>query len=708
MKVQQLGGIWDLAPTAIGGIRPEQVGKWLAMEIPAHWQEHPELRHHAGFTLYRKKFTCEPPKGERIHLIFPGIFYYSTVWFNGRRLGDHEGYFSAQRYDVTDWLQEENEVVVETNCPDEKIRNSKRMITGVFSHWDCLDPTTNPGGIWLTPYLRATGDRLVDSCLFQTDELDGEDAAITVRLEVLSRRSGHAKVEIVLQPENFTGEAYRFANEMELDEGRHKLAFSHVLTKPALWWTHDRGEPNLYRLTVTVSDEDKPSDQYEALVGVRTIEFDHWICRLNGRRLFVRGSNQPPTDTRLARVTPEIAARDVRLAVEANMNMLRVHAHVDHPALYEAADRAGLLLMQDFPMQWSYAREVLPVAERMIQDMVRLLYNHPSIAIWTCHNEPIYLVETDDETPTEVLKTVGTLFFWGWNRNVLDAALKKAVEAVDRTRAVNKSSGEPWTPWQKGGDTHFYFGWYRFQGKSMFKFDTVRRRFPNNLHFVTEFGAQSFPNRESCRKFMAEELHRIDWQRLEDRHSLQKKLMDHWVGLAQPDLPTLIEKSQAYQSEMNRFYVDRCRRAKYAPCGGVLQFMFTDPNPAIQWSVVDYWREPKQSYYALRDAFRPVYAFLLLSAAARRPGGAPIRIEAYVVNDTEADLGTVNLQLLVADAEGRVVAEHRAAVRVGADCPAVPALTVDESPERPGRYTVTLTMERADDRFSNIYHFQVE
>lgn len=708
MKVQQLGGIWDLAPTAIDGIRPEQVGKWLSMEIPAHWQEHPELRHHAGFTMYRKKFTCEPPKGERIHLVFPGIFYYSTVWFNGRRLGDHEGYFSAQRYDITDWLQEENEVVVEVNCPDEKIRNSKRMITGVFSHWDCLDPTTNPGGIWLTPYLRVTGDRLLDSCLFQTDELDGEDAAVTVRLEVLSRRSGQAKVEIVLQPENFTGETYRFANEMELDEGRHKLAFSHVLTKPALWWTHDRGEPNLYRLTVTVSDEGKPSDQYETLVGVRTIAFDQWICRLNGRRLFVRGSNQPPTDTRLARATPDLAERDVRLAVEANMNMLRVHAHVDHPALYEAADRAGLLLMQDFPMQWSYAREVLPVAERMIQDMARLLYNHPSIAIWTCHNEPIYLVETDDETPTEVLKTIGTLFFWGWNRNVLDVALKKAVEAIDRTRAVNKSSGEPWTPWQQGGDTHFYFGWYRFQGKSMFKFDTVRRRFPNNLHFVTEFGAQSFPNLESCRKFMAEELHRIDWQGLEDRHSLQKKLMDHWVGLAQPDLPTLIEKSQAYQSEMNRFYVDRCRRAKYAPCGGVLQFMFTDPNPAIQWSVVDYWREPKQSYYALRDAFRPVYAFLLLSAAARRPGGAPIRIEAFVVNDTEADLGTVNLQLLVADAEGRLVAEHRAAVRVGADSPAVPALTVDESPERPGRYTVTLVMERPDDRFINTYHFEVE
>jgi beta-mannosidase len=203
-------------------------------------------------------------------------------------------------------------------------------------------------------------------------------------------------------------------------------------------------------------------------------------------------------------------------------------------------------------------------------------------------------------------------------------------------------------------------------------------------------------------------LHQIDWQQLEDQHSLQKKLMEHWVGLAQPDLATLIEKSQAYQSEMNRFYIDRCRWAKYAPCGGVVQFMFTDPNPAIQWSVLDYWRVPKQSYYALRDAFRPVYAFLLLSAASRRPGAAPVQIEAYVVNDTAEELGSVDLRLTVTDEGGILVAEHRAAVRVGADSPAIPALTVDESPERPGRYTVTLTMDRPGDRFVNTYHFQVE
>jgi len=708
MRVQVLGGEWELAPVPFSGVDPKTVTHWHTMEVPSHWQMHPELTDTAGFVLYRKRFAYKPKKSERVHLVFPGIFYYSTVFLNGRRLGDHEGYFTAQRYDVTDLIAKENEVIVEVNCPDEKERNNKRMITGVFSHWDCLDPTTNPGGIWLAPELHVSGNVWCDACLFQTDDLEDNDASITIRVELLAQQAGKVKVAIDLSPDNFKGRDYQFEHEVEIDEGRNKLAFSHRLPKPQLWWTHDRGKPNLYRLTMEFRQGRRLSDTYECPVGIRTVRFDDWLCSLNGERLYLRGSNQPPTDTRLATVTEADAERDVRLAIAANMNMLRVHAHVDHPALYDAADRLGLLLWQDFPLQWSYQRAVLPIAERMIQAMGRLLFNHPSIAVWCCHNEPIYLVETDDETPKEVAKTMFTLAIWGWNREVLDKALKEALEAVDSTRFVNKCSGELWLPWQKGTDTHFYFGWYRVQGKSMYQFNLIRKYLPNNLKFNTEFGAQSLPNLESCHKFMDEDIKRIDWQKLEDRHSLQKKLLDHWVGLAQPNLATLVEKSQAYQAELNRFYIDRFRLAKYQPNGGVLMFMFTDPNPAIQWSVLDYWRTPKKSYDALARAFRPVYAFVIMDQPVRQAKDRPLRLEAYLVNDTKEDLGEVPLTLTVTDARGRLVNRQQARPMVGPDSPAIQALVLEESPAEPGTYTVTVAIDRPDDHFENVYTFDVE
>ena len=57
----------------------------------------------------------------------------------------------------------------------------------------------------------------------------------------------------------------------------------------------------------------------------------------------------------LGEATPAELARYVQLALDANLDLLRLHAHVSRPELYDAADAAGLLVWQDFPLQWGYA-----------------------------------------------------------------------------------------------------------------------------------------------------------------------------------------------------------------------------------------------------------------------------------------------------------------------------------------------------------------
>ena len=54
-----------------------------------------------------------------------------------------------------------------------------------------------------------------------------------------------------------------------------------------------------------------------------------------------------------------------------------MHTHVAPPALYDAADEAGLLLWQDFPMEGGYARGVRKQAARQARAMVELLGHHP-------------------------------------------------------------------------------------------------------------------------------------------------------------------------------------------------------------------------------------------------------------------------------------------------------------------------------------------
>jgi len=710
MKEQDLAGKWQLAPIPHSGIAAEKVETWHEMDVPSHWQQHEQLRDYAGFMLYRHNFSAKVKKGKRYHLVLPGVFYWSTVFFNGRRLGDHEGYFTPQRYDVTGLIKAKNELLVEVHCPNEKVKNDKRMITGVFSHWDCLDPTTNPGGIWLAPEIHETGEAVIEHCLLHTDEIDeAGDADVTLRLEIVAEQAGAYKCDVTFKPANFKGKEFTFSREIELDEGRNKLVYNFHLEQPELWWTHDRGKPNLYAFDVALKKGRTVSDRAEHEIGIRTARFDDWQFTLNNQKLYLKGNNNPPTDTRIATVDYDACVRDMKLYKECHMNIIRVHAHVDHPEFYRAADREGVLIWQDFPLQWSYSRVILPIAERMIQGMVKLLYNHPAVVTWTCHNEPIYLIDTAGTSKLELAKTMFSLFAWSWDRNVLDPALKKAVEAVDPSRFCNKCSGEVEMPWQRGGDTHFYFGWYREQGPTYWLFDwIIYRRRSKNLRFVTEFGAQSLPNLENSKKFMDADIKKIDWAKLERKHSLQKDLLDYWVGLEQPDLATLVEKSQAYQSELNRFHLDRIRSVKYEIGGGVLPFMFLDPNPAIQWSIVDYWREPKASYYAMRDALRPVYPFVIFDRDKRKNYGRPVRMDVYLVNDTLDDLGEVPLTLTITGPDGKQVAEHRAAREIGPDGPAVHFITVFESPETPGLYTVTLSMKRKGDAFDNVYTFTVE
>ena len=84
-------------------------------------------------------------------------------------------------------------------------------------------------------------------------------------------------------------------------------------------------------------------------------------------------------------VIEELAA-DIALAKDANLDLVRVHGHISRHELYDAADEAGMVVWQDFPLQWSYARSIRKQAQRQAREAVDLLGHHPSVAIWCDHN----------------------------------------------------------------------------------------------------------------------------------------------------------------------------------------------------------------------------------------------------------------------------------------------------------------------------------
>ncbi|MFN8567507.1 MAG: glycoside hydrolase family 2 TIM barrel-domain containing protein [Kouleothrix sp.] len=712
-----LDGDWQLLPidTFRQGFYPLDDDAWLTQTLPAHWQQHPLLERYAGKMVYRKRFGLEEPRtqnpeptrrpaepatrcsalGSRFWLRLNGIFYWSQPYFNGVDLGRHEGYFGPQEHEVTAWIAPENTVLIEVECPEERDKLGKRMITGVFSHWDCLDPASNPGGVWLPVELIASGPARIAEVVLRTEAFGEAAAELRFQAVIDAAEAADVTLRWTIAPKNFAGAVQTIEQRRALAQGRQEIAGVLEVRDPQPWWTHDLGHPNCYTITLELLYGDEVSDRHASTFGIRRFELRKWIAYLNGKRLFIKGNNYAPGDTRIATMTPERYAHDLQLAIDCHMNMLRIHAHVEHPAFYEAADLAGMLLWQDFPLQWMYRREVLPEACRQVRQMVRQLGSHPSIAIWCMHNEPLYAIDTKDESYYTLFRAYVSVFIWNWNRDVMDRQLKRVARAEDTTRPVVRASGEYAVPFfRKGTDTHFYFGWYGGVYGPLRSFEPVAQRFPDNIRFVTEFGAQSFPNIESCARFMETDIAKIDWDYMASRHHMQPNMFDYWLKWREAgSLGELVHMTQEYQSAINRFYIDRLRFNKYRPTGGIIPFMFHDSNPAVQWSIVDYWRVPKRSYHAMQRAFSPQYLFTLLKYDSHPPG-RPIDLPLYVVNDAHRQV-PIELFAHLSGPEGEIARVERA-LTLPADCMAMEIDRLRLTPERPGEYRLALALRQGD------------
>jgi beta-mannosidase len=167
-------------------------------------------------------------------------------------------------------------------------------------------------------------------------------------------------------------------------------------------------------------------------------------------------------------------------------------------------------------------------------------------------------------------------------------------------------------------------------------------------------------------------------------------------------LQELIEASQEYQISINRAYIDHLRLSKYAPTGGVLAFSFHDPNPAIQWSVLDYWRVPKRSYNHLQRAFHPQYVFTI-SQRKKYAVGEEIAVPVYVVNDSRESYDEASITAEVLDMEGRKTTSASFSATLTADSEAELARLLHFRFAEVGERKLRLTLEYGEEVFENEY-----
>ena len=681
---------------------------WEAVEVPGHWRSHAAFAGEDGPLLYRRSFAAAAPAaGRRTWLTFDGLFYQGDVWLDGAYLGDTEGYFVPHTFEVTEPLRAraEHHLAVEVTCAPQGDLTAKRNLTGVFQHWDCLDPDWNPGGIWRGVRLGETGPVRIASLRVLCREASAERAVVVLRAVLDSAGTRTVRLRTAIG-------ATDHEQDQPLADGSNEVEWAVVIDRPDLWWPRALGDPTLQdlHLEVLLGDEEggARSDERRLRTGLRQVRMRSWITSVNGERLFLKGSNQGPSRMAIAEATAHDLQRDVDLALEAGLDLLRVHAHITRPELYDAADERGLLLWQDLPLQWGYARGVRKQAIRQAAAAVELLGHHPSIAIWCGHNEPM-AIENDPgmwgdpkELRRMAVRAAAAQQLPTWNKTVLDRSVKRSLERADGTRPVVAHSGVlPHPPLFDGTDSHLYFGWYHGHERDLPGF---LRRLPRLARFVSEFGAQAVPTTaDFCEP---ERWPDLDWERLGHTHGLQKALFDRHVPPADHGtFESWADATQAYQAMLVRRQVEALRRIKYAPTGGFAQFCFADGHPAVTWSVLGHDRAPKLAFDALRAACRPVIVVADRLPEVVRPGD-PLGLDVHVISDLRIEVPGAEVEARLSWTGGERT------WRWGGDVPADSCVLVGrvatEVPEATGGLTLELACRAGTAHAENRYDARLE
>lgn len=381
------------------------------------------------------------------------------------------------------------------------------------------------------------------------------------------------------------------------------------ITAPQLWWPNGYGGQPLYKLIIRLKKEEEILDTRTYKVGLRTLtvsrEDDQWgqefAIMVNGVKIFARGANYIPDDCFYSRITREILERDVKAAVFANFNCLRVWGGGYYPSdeFYDLCDENGLLVWQDL-MYACNIYDFTPEFEANIcaetRDNVIRIRNHASLALICGNNEMesawVDWAAVKDHSP--LLKRDYLLQF--------EYVIPKIVEEIapdtfywPSSPSSGGSFDDPGS--QNRGDCHYWDVWH---GQKPFS-EYMKHYF----RFCSEFGFQSLPSIKTVETF-TEEKDRNLFSRVMESHqknpAANGKILYYLSETFRypKDLEGLIFLSQILQGYAMKEATEHWRRNR-GRCMGSIYWQFNDNWPVASWSSMDYYGRYKALHYMARE-----------------------------------------------------------------------------------------------------------
>ena len=681
-KELKKSGLRPISATVPGNVEIDLMAEGL-IEDPLVGNNVNDLRKYETYQWwYHRKFE-QPvvPKGSRVELCFDGIDTFADIWLNGRKIGTVENMLVEHRFDITDYLEKENELYIRISSTILEARKHRLHELGerynalaeavsirkpghMFG-WDIL-PRLISAGLWKDVKMEIIPSTYWESVYwatkwvwpkerkadlyvnwqFQTDRLDIDDLTMNIFL----RRNGKT--------------VYEHSEKVYTTVSRHRI---YGLKDVDLWWPRGFGEPSLYEAVMELVDKDgKILASNVQNIGIRKVELissdistmenpGEFYFKVNGEKVFIKGTNWITLDAIHSRDKEHIKP-SFDMLVDLNCNMIRLWGGnvYEHNEFYDLCDQNGIMVWQDF----AFACNLYPQSEEF-SNMVReeakkvilRLRNHPSIVIWVGNNENDIALDFGGGDQIQIDPNTDVI-----SRKVLPEMVRRydpktpylpsspyiSPEAFKVHNSVHRYVTPEQHLWGKRG----YY-------KAPFYTKTSAR-------FLGEIGYHGCPSRESLEKMFDEEFV-YPWQ-----NSNNFEWNDQWktkAVRAHPsspgndhrndylltgiksifnevprDLDKFIIASQIVQAEAMKYFVEFWRMRKFDEGSGILWWRLRDGWPVISNGIVDYYYDKKLAYQYIKRVQTDVCVMI---GDASDKSSHPI----IVVNDTrEAVKGILSVK----------------------------------------------------------------
>ena len=571
-------------------------------------------------------------------LVFEGLDTIAEIYLNGKKVGRTDNMFIPHSFEVKSALKlGKNELAVHirpaviearkyahTANESSQRYNSESIYIRKAPHmygWDIM-PRIVSLGIWKPVYIVDKKPERITEFFIYTTKCNESEAKLRFN------------ISCVIDNDECTDYSFRINGASGESEFSYECLLYHTsydgvisVSAPKLWWPRFRGEQNLYCVTVTLLYRGEVIDTYNTTLGIRTVELirtsyidgdgnGEFCYKVNGKRIFLMGTNWVPVDALHSRDAERIPAI-LPLLTDINCNVIRIWGGnvYENDMLYDFCDREGILIWQDFCMGCGIYPQDSEFASRLateIESVVKRLRHHPSLLVWAGDNENDIAIFWNHRMPRDP------------NGNTITRELiPRILRMHDFTRPYLPSSPyideAAYKSGMKPTEDHLWGPRDYFKGNF----------YKNSVCcFASETGYHACNSPDSVKRFIPEAYlwtaeNSETWQgidndmwryhaaspELDSPYTYRIKLMAKQVsvlfGKSVPNtLADFAKASQISQAEAKKYFIERFRVSKWRRTG-IIWWNLIDGWPQFSDAVVDYYGIKKLAYHYIKRSQNP-------------------------------------------------------------------------------------------------------